>query len=219
MALPERRLEGSLAAVAGGALPLALSVGSAGATAALSALVLIFALLFLFRIGDIRRLAQEIGVLAFGFVYIPLLFGHLALLRGQLHGVQWVFLLLVIVMAGDTGAYYVGSTVGRHKLYPVVSPNKSIEGALGGLVGSIAGAFIARGTFFPELTAADCLATALLFGVLGQLGDLFESLLKRSCGVKDSGGIIPGHGGLLDRMDSIIFAAPAAFYYARYLFH
>ncbi len=80
------------------------------------------------------------------------------------------------------------------------------------------GAFIARATFFPQLTVFDSLATALLLGVLGQLGDLFESFLKRSFGVKDSGAIFPGHGGVLDRLDSILFAAPAAFYYVSFVF-
>jgi len=140
------------------------------------------------------------------------------LLRSEPHGTSWIFLLLVIVMCGDTGAYYVGSTLGRRKLYPVVSPNKSVEGALGGLAGSLVGALIASRTFFPELTTIDCIGTALLLGPIGQLGDLFESLLKRSCGVKDSGSIVPGHGGILDRLDSIVFAAPAAWWYAHYLF-
>jgi phosphatidate cytidylyltransferase len=93
-----------------------------------------------------------------------------------------------------------------------------VEGAVGGLAGSVIGAFIARATFFPDLTVFDSLATALLLGIFGQLGDLFESFLKRSFGVKDSGTIFPGHGGVLDRLDSILFAAPAAFYYACFVF-
>jgi len=89
---------------------------------------------------------------------------------------------------------------------------------LGGLAGSIAGTFIAKATFFPELSSLDCIAAALLVGLLGQLGDLFESLLKRSFGVKDSGTIFPGHGGVLDRLDSILFAAPTLYLYAQYLY-
>ena len=125
---------------------------------------------------------------------------------------------MVIVMAGDSAAFYVGTSFGKTKLYPAVSPKKSVEGSLGGLAGSVIGALVSKAVFFPELSVADCFATALLLGVLGQLGDLFESLMKRSCGVKDSGVIIPGHGGILDRMDSILFAAPAAYYYACFLF-
>ncbi len=219
MALPERRLEGWIAAVAGTFLPLLyIAPLPYGMPLGLTSLVLSFSLLFLFRIRDIRRAAGEVALVLMGFLYVPLLLGHLVLLHGLPAGVQWIFLMMVIVMAGDSTAYYVGSTLGRTKLYPVVSPNKSVEGALGGLAGSVVGALIARATFFPMLTVVDCVATALLLGLLGQLGDLFESLLKRSCGVKDSGTIVPGHGGILDRLDSILFAAPAAFYYAYFVF-
>lgn len=216
MALPGRQLEGSLAAVAGGALPLLFLLGQVGVMGGLTLLVLVFALVFLFRIGDMPRVSTEVSILSFGFLYVPLLLGHLVLLRGQPLGIQWLFLLMIIVMAGDSTAYYVGSAFGKHRLYPEVSPKKSIEGSLGGLAGSLAGTVIAKMTFFPQLGFGDCVATALLLGVLGQLGDLFESLIKRSCGVKDSGGIVPGHGGILDRLDSVLFAAPVAFYYARF---
>lgn len=219
MALPERRVEGIAASLAGALLPLFFfSREPFRLLFAVTVLVLLSGLLFLFRIRDIRQSAGEIALFLMGFLYVPFLLGHLMLLRGLPYGIQWIFLLLVIVMSGDTGAYYVGSSLGRRKLYPIVSPNKSIEGALGGLAGSIAGAVIAKFTFFPELALADAVVTALLLGTLGQLGDLFESLLKRSFGVKDSGVIIPGHGGILDRLDSILFAAPAAFYYAVFIF-
>jgi phosphatidate cytidylyltransferase len=219
MALPEKKLEGMAASLAGSLLtlvflcndPLRILFG-------VTVLVILSCLLFLFRVKDIRQSAGEIALLLMGIFYVPFLLGHLVLLRGAPHGIQWVFLLLVIVMAGDSAAYYVGSSIGRNKLYPIVSPNKSIEGALGGVAGSIVGALIAKFTFFPELDLLDAVVAALLFGVLGQLGDLFESLLKRSFGVKDSGALIPGHGGVLDRLDSILFAAPAAFYYAYFIF-
>jgi phosphatidate cytidylyltransferase len=153
-----------------------------------------------------------------GLLYVPLLLSQLLLLRSEQFGEYWILLLLLIVMTGDSAAYYIGTSFGRHKLYPVVSPNKSVEGALGGLAGSVGGALIAKFTFFPQLGVFDCIATALILGVLGQLGDLFESLLKRSFGVKDSGTIVPGHGGILDRLDSILFAAPAAWWYAHFIF-
>ena len=219
MALPDRKLEGWAASVAGALLPLALfSPDRQMLLFAVTLFVLCSTLLLLFRISEIRRSAQDAALLLMGVLYVSLLLSHLMLLRGLPHGVQWIFLLLVIVMAGDSAAYYVGSSFGRTKLYPIVSPNKSVEGSIGGLLGSIVGALLAKAGFFPALTVVDCVATALLLGVLGQLGDLFESLLKRSCGVKDSGTIIPGHGGILDRLDSILFAAPAAFYYACYIF-
>lgn len=219
MALPERKLEGTAASLLGALLPIALiSPDPLRLPFALTAFVLFSALLFLFTLKDIRVTAGEVSLCLTGFLYVPLLLGHLMLLRGLPHGIQWIMLLLVIVMSGDSAAYYVGSSFGRHKLYPAVSPNKSVEGALGGVAGSLAGALIARATFFPELAVADAVITALLLGVLGQLGDLFESLLKRSFGVKDSGVIVPGHGGILDRLDSVLFAAPAAFYYAVFVF-
>ncbi|KAF0215687.1 MAG: phosphatidate [Geobacteraceae bacterium] len=218
MALPERKPEGLLAAFLGSLLLAPLPPDHMRLAFTLAILVILFALFALFRIKDIKRSAADLGLFLMGILYVPLLLNHLLLLRWEPYGTQWVFLLLVIVMAGDTAAFYVGSALGKRKLYPIVSPNKSVEGALGGLAGSTAGAFIARVTFFPELSVTDCIVTALLVGGLGQLGDLFESLLKRSFGVKDSGVIIPGHGGMLDRLDSILFAAPAAFYYTYFIF-
>ena len=219
MALPERRVVGLSASFAGALLLLAfLSPDSSVLLPALTIAVISFGLVFLFTFRNIKTAAGEVALLFMGFLYVPLLLGHLLLLRGLPDGIQWIFLLMLIVMAGDSGAYYVGCNFGRRKLYPVVSPNKSVEGAVGGLAGSVIGAFIAQATFFPALTVFDSLATALLLGIFGQLGDLFESFLKRSFGVKDSGTIFPGHGGVLDRLDSILFAAPAAFYYACFVF-
>jgi phosphatidate cytidylyltransferase len=219
MALPERRGVGLSASFAGALLLLAfLYPDSTVLLPALTIAVISFGLVFLFTFRNIKTAAGEVALLFMGFLYVPLLLGHLLLLRGLPNGIQWIFLLMVIVMAGDSGAYYVGCNFGRRKLYPVVSPNKSVEGAVGGLAGSVIGAFIAQATFFPALTVFDSLATALLLGIFGQLGDLFESFLKRSFGVKDSGTIFPGHGGVLDRLDSILFAAPAAFYYACFVF-
>ena len=125
---------------------------------------------------------------------------------------------MLIVMTNDSAAYYTGSAFGKHRLYPSVSPKKSVEGAIGGLAGSIIGTLFAKYTFFPQLTLADAIVTALVIGAIGQTGDLFESLLKRSFGVKDSGTIIPGHGGVLDRLDSILFAAPITYYYVLFFF-
>jgi phosphatidate cytidylyltransferase len=176
--------------------------------------VLFFGICFLMRFRDLNTVVQQLALLLFGVLYLPLLLGHLSLLRGLPFGREWIFLVLLIVMAGDTAAYFTGVSLGRRKLYPAISPNKSIEGALGGLVGSLAGALVARFGFFPALTVLDCLFLGLFLGVLGQLGDLFESMLKRSFGVKDSGTIIPGHGGILDRLDSLLFAFPPAYYYA-----
>ena len=230
MALPSRRGEGRGAAVAGASLVFTVQPWLEPAPnapfagnplfplMALTFLVLAFCLIALFRLKEIRQAAGDAALILTGFLYVPLLLSHLVMIRMLPHGVSWLFLIMVIVMTGDSAAFYVGSSFGKTKLYPAVSPKKSVEGSLGGLAGSVIGALLARVLFFPELTVVDCIATALLLGVLGQLGDLFESLIKRSCGVKDSGVIFPGHGGILDRLDSILFAAPAAFYYAYFLF-
>lgn len=226
MALPQRKCVGFVAAFVGSLLlPVLLqdlvpnlAFERLPISLCLTLLVLFAALFFLFRIRDIKQSAVETGLLLFGFLYLPLLMSYLVLLRDMVHGVNWIFLLLIIVMSGDTAAFYVGSSLGKRKLYPIVSPNKSVEGMIGGLVGSVFGALLAGATFFPELTIVDAVAAAFIVGLLGQLGDLFESLLKRSFGVKDSGTIIPGHGGMLDRLDSVLFAAPTLYVYARYIF-
>lgn len=176
---------------------------------------LLLALLALFRLGPLDQLIYRLGWQLLGLFYLPLLLGHLVLLRQLPDGRGWVFTVLFAVMACDSLAYFVGVRFGRHKLYPQVSPKKSIEGSLGGLVGSCLGVWLATTLFLPIYGIGQIILIGLILGVAGQLGDLFESLLKRACGVKDSGGIFPGHGGILDRLDSLLFAFPLAFYLAR----
>ena len=149
-----------------------------------------------------------------GCLYGGLGLAPIAALRVGPSGLQWVISALVITWANDTCAYFAGRLLGRHKLHPAVSPNKTWEGFAGGTVGSVAGMFVARAVAFPALTTTDCVALGLLGAVLGPLGDLSESVLKRAYGVKDSGTLIPGHGGLLDRVDALLFNAPAVYLYA-----
>jgi len=177
---------------------------------------LLLALLFLFRFKTLEHLHFQLGWLLFGLFYLPLLLGHLVPLRLLDHGQHWIFLTLIVIMSCDSCAYFVGRRFGRRKLYEAVSPNKSIEGAVGGLAGSVLAVYLVKFSFMPFIGSVDGLLIGLLLGSAGQLGDLFESLLKRSCGVKDSGTIIPGHGGMLDRLDSLLFAFPLVFYIARY---
>jgi len=168
------------------------------------------------RLAAPRELAHGLAdsaVLVFGVLYIGLTLGTLLPMRSLPDGESLIFFVFLVTWAGDTGAYYAGMTLGRKKLAPAVSPNKTIEGLVGGVLLAIAVAFLARAWFLPSFSPADCLATALLLTVAGVLGDLTESVLKRSAGVKDSGGIIPAHGGMLDRLDSLLFAAPAFYYY------
>jgi len=219
MAIPDRTIETWLAATAGTVLIFVPLLGSERIiTGVMTALFLAFALLTLFRINNIADAARDVAFSMLAFFYIPFLLMHLVMLRQTNYGIQWLFVVMLIVMTNDSAAYYTGSAFGRRKLYPLVSPNKSIEGALGGVVGSICGTMLAKFTFFPQLSLVDVLFTAIFIGILGQTGDLFESLLKRSFGVKDTGTIFPGHGGMLDRLDSILFAGPAMYYYATYFF-
>lgn len=220
MSLPESRmLERYLAIGAGTCLLPVFAFGGTGFVLGGCTLIfLVFATLFLFRFKEISTVVTHLALVCFGYLYLSLLLSHMVLLRDLPYGRQWVFLVLLIVMASDSAAYFTGMNFGRRKLYPAISPNKSIEGAIGGLVGGLAGAFLAKALFFPELSIFDALVTGLFAGVLGQIGDLFESMLKRAFGVKDSGTIIPGHGGILDRLDSLLFAFPPVFYYAAFVF-
>lgn len=178
---------------------------------------LILLSLLLYTLLTKRPLVESIPALAttfFGIFYVNWLFGHMTFLRGLPHGKQLIFYLLLVVWSGDTGAYYFGKAFGKHKLAPVISPKKTIEGALGGTAASLIASCLAKLTFLPHLSYVDCVVLGISMAVIAQLGDLCESLLKRSADVKDSGTIIPGHGGILDRMDGVMFAAPVLYYYA-----
>ena len=128
------------------------------------------------------------------------------------HGAGGILLLLVPIWACDSGAYFVGRAIGKHPLAPVVSPKKTWEGSVGGFVASVVAAVLV-GRWALDLPVMTGVGAGAIIGVLGQYGDLAESALKRSAGVKDSGRLIRGHGGLLDRLDSLMFAAPALYYY------
>jgi phosphatidate cytidylyltransferase len=121
-------------------------------------------------------------------------------------------------MGADTGAYYVGKNFGKHKLVPKISPGKTWEGVAGGIALSIAFAALASFWFFPELPYKFSLPLAAVMSVVGLFGDLAESAMKRGAGTKDTATILPGHGGLLDRLDSLLFNAPVIYYFARFYF-
>ncbi|MBN2645193.1 MAG: phosphatidate cytidylyltransferase [Desulfuromonadaceae bacterium] len=198
-----------------GGLVICSAVVYAG-TLAFPIVALCFMLCCLYLLFDYRDLSlviTEAGQVAFAWFYVPVLLSHLALLHQLPHGASWVFLVLLLTMGCDSTAYFVGTRYGRHRLYPAISPKKSIEGGLGGLAGAVLMAQLSCWTFIPQLTTLDALVIGALVGVLGQLGDLFESMLKRSCGVKDSGAIFPGHGGMLDRLDSLLFTFPVVYLY------
>lgn len=153
-----------------------------------------------------------------GVVYIPLFLSYLVLIRNGTEGVVWIYLLLFIIFSGDTGAYYIGSNFGRHKLCPFISPNKTIEGSIGGLAANLGAGALFKHFFMPLLPWGLSILLFLLVGVVGQLGDLFESELKRAGNIKDSSALLPGHGGILDRIDAVLFAAPIFYLFKEYAF-
>ena len=153
-----------------------------------------------------------------GIVYIPLLLSFLVMIRREPDGMTWIYFLLAIIFAGDISAFYVGSYLGRHKLNPAVSPGKTIEGAIGGLAGNLLAGALGIYFFLPALSKAIGIVFFLSVGIAGQVGDLFESELKRSSSIKDSGGLLPGHGGFLDRIDALLFASPVAYLFKMVIF-
>jgi phosphatidate cytidylyltransferase len=156
-------------------------------------------------------------VILLGVLYVGFPLSTVVSIR-TLPGGEWLVLFLAVVTwASDTGAYYAGTLWGKHPLLPSISPKKTVEGVLGGLVLAVGVAFLAQQWFTSELSLAEAVILGVLLTIAGLLGDLFESTIKRRTGVKDSGGILPGHGGMLDRLDSLLFTAPTFYYYVAYV--
>lgn len=149
----------------------------------------------------------------FGLLYIGFTLGHVLSIRLLAEGEWLVFFLIFVTWAGDTGAYYAGKLWGKRLLAPALSPKKTVEGLAGGLLLATACAGIAHFWFLPILPLTDCLLNGVLLTLAGLVGDLSESMFKRYAGVKDSGNLIPGHGGFLDRIDSLLLTAPTFYYY------
>ena len=196
---------------------LAVSLHSREPRCSLFTILLAFFLLSirsLFRPEEFSARVEKVSKHLLGLFYLPFLLGHFVLMRNLERGRLWVLFTLVAVYFGDTLAFYVGRAWGKRKMAPRISPGKTVEGGLGAVAGSIAGAWVSKLIFFPSIPLPHALILGAGVGAIGQLGDLWESLLKRSARVKDSGALIPGHGGLLDRIDSVLFAAPLVYYYA-----
>jgi len=181
-----------------------------------TAVLLLVLAVGLLRAESGRPAWESVAVTLFGICYVNWLLGYAFWLRDVESGVEWVLLLVSVTWLGETAAYVVGSTLGRHKLAPAISPRKTVEGAAAQLVASVLAAFGARAAFFTELSMREAVVIGLLLGVTGQIGDLVESAIKRSVGTKDTGRLIPGHGGMLDRVDSLLLNTPVLFYYATY---
>jgi len=173
--------------------------------------------LFMATSKDLSSTVSKMGMALFGILYIGFLLTHVSLIRNMANGRLWVLFLVATVWAGDIFALLSGSFFGRHKLYPKISPNKTFEGLGGAIVGSIIVALVFSMIFIPRLEKVPCILLAIGLGILGQFGDFTESMLKRGAQVKDSGTLIPGHGGMLDRVDSFLFSAPFLHYSLLYL--
>ncbi|MEW6379434.1 MAG: phosphatidate cytidylyltransferase [bacterium] len=168
---------------------------------------------YIFHFDDLSTVIPELCGTMSGVFFIAWMLGHLIWIRGLDHGEALIFYLLLVVWIGDSSAFFTGTYLGRHRLSPLISPKKTIEGSVGAIAGSILVSVIAHFTFLPSISLGNSIILGMLLNILGQLGDLSESLLKRGAGVKDSGTLFPGHGGILDRIDSLIFAGPALYYY------
>ncbi len=160
---------------------------------------------------------QRVGATLLGVMYVGFLVPHLALLRQMPDGIGWIFFVFLVAMLGDTAGYAVGRTWGKIKLIPHISPGKTVEGSLGSVLGNLSGALCAWLWFFPQRSSLEFVCLGLVAGVLAQVGDLCESAIKRAFGAKDSGRLLPGHGGILDRLDSLLFPAAFIYYYERLL--
>jgi phosphatidate cytidylyltransferase len=194
---------------------------------ALAAVVVAGLVLALARKDDLRHGVDALGLTLLGTLYTAFLLPHYVWMHAlpdpvaasaEPGGWRWVILCIVIAMSGDVGGYFGGRWFGRHKLMPTVSPGKTIEGSTAAVISNVLGGLGSKLVFFPTLGWVEAIGLGLAVGCLAQVGDLCESMLKRAFGAKDSGWIMPGHGGVLDRIDSLVFPAPLVYYYARFFF-
>lgn len=186
-----------------------------GGLAVLVAILLLPAIWFLFRPGEMETVASRMALTTTGLIWIGGLGSMTSSLVFLEGGFFWLLLAAVLAFFSDMGAYAVGRLVGRTKLYPLISPNKTWEGAIGGVLIAAAAALAQARFLGPSVALEHFVVMAPFAACFGQMGDLAESMLKRSVGVKDSGQIMPGHGGLFDRIDALLFLGPPLFIYAR----
>lgn len=191
------------------------------AFAVLTLSVLLLLAMNLTKGKDLQQAMPSSAVTTLGLMYIPASLGMLLVLRSSRtpwgEGSCWVFFLLIVVWFGDTGAYYVGKIFGRHLLAPGLSPKKTIEGSLGGFLGNGLAALVSKKILMPHAPLLHLFLICAVVGLVSQVGDLSESVLKRAAGIKDSSRILPGHGGMLDRIDGVLFGCPILFVYVRFM--
>lgn len=168
---------------------------------------------FFYRYKDLQDNYNFFCRMVFGILYVGLLGAHLVLLRFLPEGSAWLIVGTAISAGSDTGAYFVGKSIGKKKLCPNISPNKTVEGALGGIVAGVAAGVGFAFFLLPAISLGMLIAISIMLSLLGIVGDLTESIIKRGTGTKDSGRCLAGHGGILDRVDSLLFVGPALYYF------
>ena len=168
------------------------------------------------KLEKLMSFPPSIALTFFGAFIVSFTLNHFIYLR-QEHGPKWIYFLLAVIFIGDTGAYFIGKPLGRHKLVPMASPHKTWEGAIGGVVCAFLAGIAAQQIFLSEAVLWKAAVFAFIVHVIAQFSDPLESLFKRAAGVKDSSSILPGHGGFLDRIDSMILAAPLFYYLLKYV--
>jgi phosphatidate cytidylyltransferase len=203
---------GLIAAAIAVALPVAAKLGGAWPDRTITALAIAPVTLLALTRDPTRDVEDWLWSVA-TVVYFGWLASRFVLLRGVDDGRYWLLLAVLTVWITDTGAYFVGRAIGRHKLAPAVSPGKTWEGAIAGQVWGFLAVFGLKEAFGLHVSWSNAAALGLLLPLFAQVGDLAESALKRGLGVKDSSGLVPGHGGIADRLDSLLFAVPALYYY------
>ncbi len=182
-------------------------------TALLAFSVLIVFISFIASIRESDFNAISVAKAIFGIMYIPFLMSYFVALRIMDKGPLWIIFVLILAFIGDIAALYVGKYFGKHKLAPLVSPNKTVEGLVGLVLGSTVACLIFGYYFLPEVPLGHIAAIAFAGSIIGQLGDICESAIKRTYHMKDAGSVLPGHGGILDRLDCLLFIAPFVYYY------
>ena len=181
--------------------------------AVLIAALFVLALVYMYRTTIFEQFPERLAIAFFGIVYIGLTLPYLGWIRQLDHGRALVGMTLAMVALSDTAAFAVGKMLGKRKLAALISPKKTLEGFIAGFAGSVAGALAFRAAFYEALPMWPCVALGLLIGFVAPMGDLVESAIKRACHVKDSGAMLPGHGGMLDRCDAYFFSAPVVYYF------
>ncbi|MEN8211448.1 MAG: phosphatidate cytidylyltransferase [Thermodesulfobacteriota bacterium] len=170
--------------------------------------------------ADNQEVFHVIAKQVLGIVYIPVSLSLLIFIKGLDQGTFWIIWLLIVVFSNDTGAFYGGKFFGKNALSPNISPNKTIEGSIGGIITSSVVGFIFSVIFFKDFSLSFLMIPAsFMLAVAGQIGDLFESAMKRASNIKDSGSILPGHGGMLDRIDGLLLAIPVLYVYLVFILH